>query len=565
MSNPRNLLFIALLFISFLLYDAWQRDYATKIIDKPLVDPTNTIDEFEPFAEESDIPEAVEASPQTVTSPAMATTNSDDAASQTVTVTTDLLRLTIDTRGGNILAAQLLDYPISLDDDSDAYTLLENTPLNIFWAQSGISNKEKIQPDARSQFTVNQSSFNLQSNSNELIVPFIWNHQNGVSFVKEYVFTRGEYAIKVNHKIINSSDSSWQGNSYYQFQRTFNESDNSFSFTEPRNLSFKGAAIFSPEEGFQKIDTDDMDEGSFTKKSSGGWSAMIQHYFFSAWIPPKEQSFIYSSAVLRKNSGKARYIILARSPQLTVESGGNANFENTLYIGPKLQKEIDSIAPGLELTVDYGIFTVISQPVFWVMEKIHSFVGNWGIAIILVTMLIKLIFFKLSEAQYKSMAKMRRLQPRMLALKERYKNDKQKLNQAVMEMYKKEKANPLGGCLPVLVQIPVFIALYWVLLESVELRQAPFALWLNDLSSPDRFFVLPVMMGLGMFFQQKLSPMVGSDPIQQKVMMMMPVMMTVMFAFFQSGLVLYWTVNQLLSLAQQWYITKRIDAADTKN
>jgi YidC/Oxa1 family membrane protein insertase len=299
-----------------------------------------------------------------------------------------------------------------------------------------------------------------------------------------------------------------------------------------------------------------MQKANLNREVTGGWTAMIQHYFVGAWIPPGEQAERYYTRALQDE----RYVIGLIGPSLTVEPGSEQSSSARLFVGPKLQHRMEAVAPGLELTVDYGKLTFIAEPIFWLLEKIHSLVRNWGWSIIFLTILIKLAFFKLSETSYKSMANMRKLAPRLQALKERYGDDKQKLNQAMMDMYKKEKVNPLGGCLPVLVQIPVFISLYWVLLESVEMRQAPFMLWIQNLSSPDPYYILPLIMGATMLIQQKLNP-APMDPMQAKVMMVLPVVFTVFFAFFPSGLVLYWVVNNTLSIAQQYVITKRVEAA----
>jgi YidC/Oxa1 family membrane protein insertase len=288
---------------------------------------------------------------------------------------------------------------------------------------------------------------------------------------------------------------------------------------------------------------------------------MIQHYFFAAWIPPAEEQVTYSTQVLQ-TSGWPRYIAREVSPVQSARPGENVEFSSLLYLGPKLQEQLEEVAPGLEHTVNYGIFTVFSKPLFWLLSHIHSLVGNWGWAIVLLTVLVKAAFFKLTETQYKSMARMRKLQPRIEQLKERYGDDRARMSQAMMELYKTEKANPLAGCLPMLVQIPVFIALYWVLLESVELRQAPFILWVSNLSARDPYFVLPLLNAGFMIATQRLTPMAGMDPLQRKMMNLMPVAFAVMFAFFPAGLVLYWATNAGLSLAQQVYITRKIAAGE---
>ena len=331
-------------------------------------------------------------------------------------------------------------------------------------------------------------------------------------------------------------------------------------FTNPGRYSFFGIGFYSPDEKLEKLDFDDVASEPFKRSFPGGWLAMVQHYFFTAWIPPNEQINSYSTQVYSP-TGVPRYIARAVSPTVNVNVGESHEFQSRLYVGPKLQDTLNDIAPGLRHTVDYGIFTVFSKPLFWLMSGIHKVVKNWGWAIVLLTVLIKLLFFKLTEAQYRSMARMRKLQPRIEQLKERYGDDRQRMSQAMMEMYKTEKVNPLGGCLPILVQIPIFIALYWVLLESVELRQAPFILWIQNLSERDPYFILPLLNAAFMMLTQLVSSMGGMDPMQRKIMQFMPVGFSIMFAFFPAGLVLYWATNAGLSLAQQWYITRKIDAA----
>jgi YidC/Oxa1 family membrane protein insertase len=320
-----------------------------------------------------------------------------------------------------------------------------------------------------------------------------------------------------------------------------------------------GGAVYSPEDKFDKIDFAEMQEKNLQRNVTGGWVAMIQHYFLGAWIPPQDQPETFYSQYIKNHT---RYVIGTKSAkEIHVAGGKQQTLSNRLFIGPKLQDRLEDVAPGLELSVDYGLLHFISKPLFIVLEFIHDYVGNWGWAIVLLTILIKLAFYKLSEASYKSMANMRRVQPRMQQLKERFSGDRQKMNQALMDLYKKEKINPLGGCLPILVQIPVFIALYWVLLESVEMRQAPWILWINNMSAPDPFFILPLLMGITMFIQQKLNP-APIDPIQAKIMMALPVVFTVFFAFFPAGLVLYWVVNNTLSITQQYYITRYVVKAN---
>jgi YidC/Oxa1 family membrane protein insertase len=382
-----------------------------------------------------------------------------------------------------------------------------------------------------------------------------------VSVTKSFIFKRNDYQIEVRHTLSNDSGSVWQGSRYDQLQKAKELDEDDGGFSNPGRYSFNGIGFYSPEEKFEKVDFDDVEDDEYNSRNSGGWLSMVQHYFFAAWIPPAAEENTYSTAEFAP-SGWPRYIARAVAAPVTVNPGTSHEFSSSLYVGPKLQDNLPEIAEGLNHTVNYGIFTVFSKPLFWLLSSIHKYVNNWGWAIIFLTVLIKLAFFKLTEAQYKSMARMRKLQPRIESLKERYGDDKQRMSQAMMEMYKKEKVNPLGGCLPILVQIPIFIALYWVLLESVELRQAPFMGWLTNLSVRDPYFILPALNAGFMVMTQRLTPTTGMDPMQAKMMKAMPLVFSVMFAFFPAGLVLYWATNAGLSLAQQWYITRKIAAQD---
>jgi YidC/Oxa1 family membrane protein insertase len=366
-------------------------------------------------------------------------------------------------------------------------------------------------------------------------------------------FHRDDFLVDVTHRVMNQGEATWIGRQYRQLRhgpvRTGETSRLLYTYT--------GSAYYDG--AYHKIPFEDMRSEPLGRHIRGGWAAMLEHYFVSAWIPEAKQINYYYTNVVG-GSRAPEYIIGLRSGALTIAPQEAGVFQTQIFIGPKLQERLDDVAEGLELTVDYGIFTVLAKPLFWLLEIIHDVIGNWGWAIVILTVLIKLVFYKLSERSYKSMARMRAVQPRLMGLRDRYAGDKQKMNQALMELYKTEKINPLGGCLPILVQIPVFIALYWMLLESVEMRHADFMLWINDLSSRDPYFVLPILMGITMFAQQKLNP-APVDPIQAKMMMALPFVFTVFFAFFPAGLVLYWFVNNLLSIAQQWVITKRIEAA----
>jgi YidC/Oxa1 family membrane protein insertase len=506
-----------------------------------------------------DLPEPVDRqqsqpSGETATSPVLTSEN------PVISVKTDVLDVEIDLVGGTVVSARLLDYPVRQKEPENIVNLLAGQGDNLFIAQSGLLSHQEA-PNHTSLYNSAQNEFELPRGSGELRVPLTWKSDSGVEVTKTYVFRPGEYAVTVLHEVKNRSGGDWSGSRYEQLQRSVPGDEESGSFTNPSRYSFVGIGFYNPEDKFEKIDFDDVADGPYQKTTRGGWLSMIQHYFFAAWIPPAEEESTYSTKAIT-GGGWPRYLARSVSPVRQVAAGDSAEFSSRLYLGPKLQDVIPEIAPGLEYTVNYGIFTVFSKPLFWLLAKIHSVVGNWGWAIVILTIFIKAAFFKLTEAQYRSTARMRKLQPRIEQLKERYGDDRQRMSQAMMELYKKEKVNPLGGCLPILVQIPIFIALYWVLLESVELRQAPFILWIDNLSVRDPYFILPLLNAAFMFATQRLTPMVGMDPLQQKMMTMMPIVFSIMFAFFPAGLVLYWATNAGLSLAQQYYITRKIAAAD---
>ncbi len=385
----------------------------------------------------------------------------------------------------------------------------------------------------------------------ELVVPLTWRGADGVVVTKRYRFKRGSYQIDVEQTVQNGSSSNWRGAQYAQLHRRLYSAERSMFDVD--SYSFDGPIIYDGAKS-QKLNHDDLaDDGPMRLTAEQGWVAAIQHHFLSAVIPPADATFDY--AVALKNE-VATASLIGRTQ--TIAPGDEHLFTNTLFVGPKLQSQLEEITPKLKLTVDYGWLTIISEPLFWLLSKVFSVVQNWGVAIILVTILIKLAFYKLTETSGRSMAKMRKIQPRMKALQERYKDDRQALSQAMMDLYKREKVNPAAGCLPILIQMPFFLAFYWVLLESVEMRQAPFALWITDLSTRDPYFILPIIMGAAMLGQQKLNP-APADPMQAKVMQIMPIVFTAFFAFFPAGLVLYWVTNTLLSIAQQWHINKVVE------
>ena len=551
MDNPRVLLFIALSFLFLLIWQAWMDDYGKPpqpVAEQQAAGQAGAPGEQAPqVAEGEDLPSHT---PAATAGEAPPPETARLQSGQRVDIRTDLIHAEVDSRGGDLRVLDLLAYPETTAPDSPPFRLLNDRGPELFVAQSGLRAVAGDEPTHHADYRVEQTRYQMAEGQDVLEVPLHWRSKTGVEVTKVYRFHRGSYVVDVEYRIDNRSAEAWSGRPYSQFQRTEPEKKKGSQFIR----TYTGAVIYSPEEKYEKIPFKDLKEQDLSRDITGGWTAMIQHYFLAAWIPPADDKEHYYSRALRDG----RYVVGLIGQPADVAPGQQRLLKERLYAGPKLQDHLAEVAPGLELTVDYGLLTFISEPLFWLLEKLHALFGNWGWAIVVLTMLIKAAFFKLSETSYKSMANMRKLAPRLQALKERYGDDKQRLNQAMMEMYKKEKINPLGGCLPVLVQIPVFIALYWVLVESVELRQAPFILWIQDLSAADPYFVLPVIMGVTMLIQQKLNP-APMDPIQAKVMMILPIVFTVFFAFFPSGLVLYWVVNNTLSIAQQWVITRRVE------
>ncbi len=550
MDNLRLILFFTLAFLGLMIYQTWQQDYA--------VTPTGSSETTVSAAVEGDsagVPSAETSSGIPAASSVVAAADKPAASAQAkvIKVETDVLKLEISTRGGTIQRAYLLDYPVSLEDPENKVELFKPDAPEFYVAQSGLEGSVKGKaPSHTSDYQAEKTEYSLSEGVDTIDVPLVWQGADGVTVTKHIIARRGSYLLDVRYDIDNRSDHNWAVRDYAQLQRTEPKSKSS-GFT---TYTYTGGVIYNPKDKYEKIKFDEMAKKSLAIESDHGWLAMIQHYFLSAWIPPAEQSEHYFTDSL---SG-GRYVLGSYSPSVAVAPGALHTLSRQLYVGPKLQDQLEQIAEGLELTVDYGWLTVIAKPIYWLLETIHNLLGNWGWSIIALTLLIKAAFYKLSETSYKSMANMRKMTPRLQALRDRYGDDKQRLNQAMMEMYKKEKINPLGGCLPILVQIPVFISLYWVLLETVEMRQAPWIFWIQSLSDKDPWFILPLVMGVSMFIQQKLNP-APPDPMQAKIMMMLPFIFTVFFAFFPAGLVLYWVVNNIVSIVQQWYITRKIESA----
>jgi YidC/Oxa1 family membrane protein insertase len=549
----RFILLFALAFVGLLLYQAWMRDYGART----------------PLAPISTAAQPPEAASIPVT-PAMPLSNVEPQGTEQipietsriadfVTVETDVLRVEISTRGGTLENLHLLRYPLTTEQPEIKFQLFKPHEPNFYVAQSGlIAGKNEPAPTDTAMFTVDKPKYVLTPGTDKFNVDLTWSNALGIKMIKRFIFTRNSYLIELNQIIENTTAAAWSARAYVQLQRSKPIESEEASFAK----AYNGTAYYNAKEKFEKISFDDIAKTQLANKTmSDGWIAMVQHHFISAWVIDKTTGNTGDKTLYTNKYPNVRYAIGMYSPPIKVAPGQTFVFTDKLFVGPKLQNHLAAIAPGLDLTVDYGWLTVIAQPIFWLLDQLHYLFGNWGWAIIFLTVLIKVAFYKLSESSYKSMADMRKLTPKLQEVKDRYGDDTERLNQAMMDLYRKEKINPLGGCLPIVVQIPVFIALYWVLLESVEMRQAPFALWINNLSAPDPYFILPLIMGISMFVQQQLNP-APMDPIQAKVMMGMPLIFTIFFAFFPSGLVLYWVVNNLLSIAQQWYIVRAVENAE---
>jgi YidC/Oxa1 family membrane protein insertase len=548
MDIQRYALIGAIAVLSWMLLTEWVifKDKATEqqAVMTPAYAPSEsvTLDDSS-----SDIPSIIEASNESSLGLSKATNQG------VINVTTDTLVVTIDLQGGDIVYAGLRDYLAKIDDPSNPFVLLEQNARRVYVAQSGLIGPDGVDSKARAQYRSEEVNYALADDQDTLSVKLYHTASAGLSVVKEFVFNRGTHLIDVNYQLSNSDVESKTVYLFGQLKRDSSadpSSENSGMGLAP----FLGAATSNADDRFKKFNFKDMLEEPYKAQTQGSWIAMIQHYFLSAWIPNPDKIHTYTTRVTKDGFNIAGFL----SPATVVAPGATTTTGAQLYVGPKDQYTLEKISPFLELSVDYGWLWWIAQPLFWLLTKIHGLVGNWGVAIVLLTVLIKGAFFKLSAASYRSMANMRRVQPKMADIREQYADDKQKQSQAMMELYKKEKINPMGGCLPILVQMPVFIALYWTLMESVELRHAPFALWINDLSVMDPYFVLPILMGASMWFMQKLNPP-PPDPMQAKLMQWLPIVFTFFFLWFPAGLVLYWVVNNLLSMTQQYIITKQIE------
>ncbi len=562
MDLQRSLLIGAIAVLSFMLLTEWVafKDARTATAAQETSRLINSTGDLSPTIPDTDlatssVEEDLPTAPDAVSTSAEPASTPEVASDRIVFIHSDVLQLAIDLQGGDIIELSLPKHLAQIDNPDNPFVLLEQNERLTYIAQSGLIGTNGIDKKGRASYTTSNSSFTLADGEDLLTVDLQWQGNGDIKVTKRITLRRGDYLIDVDYLVENNSEQRWQANLFGQIKRDSSpppSAESSGMGMQP----FLGVAITQPDDRFTKFTFDDLAEEPFKAQLPGGWIAMIQHYFLSAWIPNAEQSHTFSARV----TGSGFNIAGFTSPSLVLDPGNSGEVGAGFYAGPKDQYRLKEISPYLDLSVDYGWLWWIAQPLFWLLTKIFSLVGNWGVAIILLTVLIKALFFKLSAASYRSMANMRRVQPKLVSLREQYADDKQKQSQAMMELYKKEKINPMGGCLPILVQMPVFIGLYWMLMESVELRHAPFMLWITDLSVMDPYFVLPLMMGASMLFMQKLNPP-PPDPMQAKIMQWMPVMFTFFFLWFPAGLVLYWVVNNLLSMAQQYVITKQIEKA----
>lgn len=570
MDLQRTLLIGAMVFLSFMLLTEWVNFKEERKVTSSQ-ETTRLINQDAPKSSVTDIPTPSTAPTDdqnanaeipavpTEDIPTLSSDTTEPVSSNTsdsiVVVNTDVFALAIDLRGGDIVELALPKHLARQDNPNDPFVLLEQNDKLVYVAQSGLIGANGIDAGGRAEFTAKNTRFTMDEGSDTLTVDLHWQGSGDVVITKRFTFTRGDYLINIEYLIENNGDERWQGNLFGQIKRDSRQPPSAESAAMGMQ-PFLGFAITQPDDRFTKFDFDDTRDEPFKAQLPGGWIAMIQHYFLSAWIPNSNQTHNYSARATSSGFNIGGFT----TPALVLDPGSSGSLSAGFYAGPKDQYRLKEISPYLELSVDYGWLWWIAQPLFWLLTKIHSLVGNWGVAIILLTVVIKAVFFRLSATSYKSMANMRRVQPKLVDIREQYADDKQKQSQAMMELYKKEKINPMGGCLPILVQMPVFIGLYWMLMESVELRHAPFILWIKDLSVMDPYFVLPLMMGASMYFMQKLNPP-PPDPMQAKIMQWMPVVFTFFFLFFPAGLVLYWVVNNILSMAQQYVITRQIEKA----
>ncbi|MFD0708048.1 MULTISPECIES: membrane protein insertase YidC [Photorhabdus] len=533
MDSQRNLLLIALLFVSFLVWQAWEAD---KNPQPTTVQATQQTDM--PSSENQAVP--------------------GSGKGKLITVKTDVLSLTINTRGGDIEEADLLAYPDTLGSNQP-FKLLETTSAFTYQAQSGLTGKDGPDNPLNSErplYTAAQDSYVLADGQDELRIPMNFVTKDGIVYVKTFVLKRGEYAISVDYHINNTTEKPLQMTFFGQLKQSVELPKHRDTGSSNFALhTYRGAAYSSDDTKYKKYSFSDIEGESLSVTTKGGWIAMLQQYFATAWVPAANETTTFYTAALGKEMAAIGY----KSAPISVAANSEKTISSTLWVGPEIQDEMAAVAPHLDLSVDYGWLWFISQPLFKLLKFLHGFIGNWGFSIIVITFIVRGIMYPLTKAQYTSMAKMRLLQPKLAAMRERIGDDKQRMSQEMMALYKAEKVNPLGGCLPLLIQMPIFLALYYMLMGSVELRHAPFAGWINDLSAQDPYYILPLLMGVTMFIIQKMSPTTITDPMQQKIMTYMPVIFTIFFLWFPSGLVLYYIVSNLVTIIQQQLIYRGLE------
>lgn len=546
MDSQRSILVIGLFALSFMLWQQWNLDYGPKPVQTAQVGNSVPTGTSNGTTEDVPVSETTDSATQAIVK---------NATQKTIEVTTDTLHVSIDTRGGDVVKAQLRRYPLT-QDSPEPITILNNDPAYLYIAQSGLIGRDGPDASAKGRPVYSSEQDSYEMTGEELRIPLQWQSDTGVVITKEFIFKSNSHAIEVTYTINNQTDETIALQQYAQLKQTTHLPDENSMFMP----TYRGGAYSTEEDRYTKYTFDDITDENLKIATKAGWVSMLQHYFISAWIPPQNQTNnLYSRAL---NGGYAS--IGYTGEPVAVAPKQAATITSTLYVGPKIQDDMAALAKHLDLTVDYGFLWWLAQPLFWLLQAIQTFVINWGFTIIAITILVKGAMYWLTKAQYESMAKMRALQPKMQALKERFGEDRQKMSQAMMELYKKEKVNPMGGCFPLLLQMPIFLSLYWVLLESVELRHAGFVLWITDLSVPDPFFVLPVLTGVTMYMLQRLQPMTIQDPMQQKIMQWMPVAMSIFFFMFPAGLVLYWLISNVITLVQAKMIYAAMDRKGLK-